>query len=447
VERSSEQKIILLMDYFNKGSQDLVDSFKNAGLDFQAVVINDEGFLPDDVINVFEFYLGDFSGKSQKPRYFNQIEVPDFWEVSGNNTSGSIHDKSRERGRIFYAEPKNKRFVKVVDWIDEAGNVRLSEHYNKYGCKYALTTFNKKSQKVNKSYFDVEGREVITENYVTNDIVLNIDGKILIFKNRTEFVKYFICSQNWQGNRIFFNSLSVPFFVSNALEDVSGDRGDILFWQENVGSEIPGNMQVIFDKKTSRCQRVIVQNRQAFKRLKDLKAPKDMISEMGFIYSFKRENLGRPSALICTNTENVEKLRELLEELPMVKFHVTALTEMSAKLLSHEQYENVIMYPNVKMVTLDRLFTECDFFLDINHEGEIVEATRRAFFNNQIIFAFKETIHSSEYIADENVYLSNDYKQLAGHIKSLLDSKEALDKAVRKQHEQGLAAEKSDYIF
>ena len=55
MERSSEQKIILLMDYFNKGSQDLVDSFKNAGLDFQAVVINDEGFLPDDVINVFEF--------------------------------------------------------------------------------------------------------------------------------------------------------------------------------------------------------------------------------------------------------------------------------------------------------------------------------------------------------------------------------------------------------
>ena len=82
---------------------------------------------------------------------------------------------------------------------------------------------------------------------------------------------------------------------------------------------------------------------------------------MGFIYSFKRENLGRPSALICTNTENVEKLRELLEELPMVKFHVTALTEMSAKLLSHEQYENVIMYPNVKMVTLDRLLPNVTF--------------------------------------------------------------------------------------
>ena len=137
----------------------------------------------------------------------------------------------------------------------------------------------------------------------------------------------------------------------------------------------------------------------------------------------------------------------MLEALPMVKFHVTALTEMSAKLLSHEQHENVIMYPNVKMATLDRLFVECDIFLDINHEGEIVEATRRAFFNNQIIFAFKETIHSKEYIADENVYLSNDYKQLAGRIKSLLDSKDAMDKAVRKQHEQGLAAEKRDYIF
>ena len=447
MERSSEQKIILLMDYFNKGSQDLVESFKNADLDFQAVVINDEGFLPDGVINVFEFYLGDFSKKNQKPRYFNQVEVPDFWEISGNNTSGSIHDKSRERGRIFYAEPKNKRLVIFVDWLDEAGNVRISEHYNKYGCKYALTTFNKKSQKVNRSYFDAEGREVIVENFVTSDIVLNVDGQTLIFKNRTEFVKYFICSQGWENNRIFFNSLSVPFFVSNALADVQGEKGDILFWQENVGQDIPGNMQIIFDKKSNRCQRVIVQNRQAYNRLMELKAPKDMISELGFIYSFNRENLGRPSALICTNTENVEKLKELLEALPMVKFHVTALTEMSAKLLSHEQYENVIMYPNVKMATLDRLFVECDIFLDINHEGEIVEATRRAFFNNQIIFAFKETIHSKEYIADENVYLSNDYKQLAGRIKSLLDSKEAMGKAVRKQHEQGLAAEKRDYIF
>lgn len=447
MERASKQKIILLLDYFHRGSRDLVESFKNAGKNFQAVVINDEGFLPDGVINVFEFFLGDFSKGNKRPLYFNQIDVPDYWEISGNNTSGSVHDKSKERGRIFYAEPKNKRLVKVVDWLDEDGNVRCSEHYNKYGVKYAVTIFNKKSQKVNKSYFDDEGREIISENFVTGDIILNYNGKTLIFNNRTEFVEFFIRLQGWDKYRLFFNSLSVPFFVSNELEAEDGAKEDILFWQEDVGDEIPGNMKVIFDKKTPRCSRIIVQNHTSYKRLLELGAPKNMISELGFIYSFAKENAGRPSALICTNTENVEKLKELLEALPEVKFHVTALTEMSAKLLSHERYDNAIMYPNVKMATLDRLFVECDFFLDINHEGEIVDATRKAFEHNQLIFAFKETKHSNEYIADENCYLSNDYKQLVKRFKSLLNSKDALAKAVRKQQQQGLTADISDYNF
>ena len=447
MERASKQKIILLLDYFNRGSKDLVESFKNAGKDYQAVVINDDGFLPDGVINVFEYFLGEFSKEDAKPLYFNQIDVPDFWEISGNNTSGSIHDKSKERGRIFFAEPKNKRLVKVVDWLDEDGNVRCSEHYNKYGVKYAITIFNKKSQKVNKSYFDSQGREIISENFVTSNIILNYNGKTLIFNNRTEFVEFFIRLQGWEKNRLFFNSLSVPFFFFNELEAEKGSGDDILFWQENVGAEIPGNMQIIFDKKTSRCRRVIAQNRSSYQKLLELGAPKDMLSELGFIYSFAKENTGRPKALICTNTENVEKLKELLEALPEVKFHVTALTEMSGKLLSHERYDNAIMYPNVKMATLDRLFVECDFFLDINHEGEIVEATRKAFLHNQLILAFKETRHSTEYIAEENCYLSNDYKQLVKRIKSLLNSKETLAEAVRKQRQQGLTAEKSDYNF
>lgn len=36
-------------------------------------------------------------------------------------------------------------------------------------------------------------------------------------------------------------------------------------------------------------------------------------------------------------------------------FHVAAITEMSSKLMSAGQYDNVSLYPNVKMSVLDSL--------------------------------------------------------------------------------------------
>ena len=40
------EQIVLLFDYYGQGSQDLLTSFKQAGYDFPAIVIEDDGFLP-----------------------------------------------------------------------------------------------------------------------------------------------------------------------------------------------------------------------------------------------------------------------------------------------------------------------------------------------------------------------------------------------------------------
>lgn len=450
MEKPGRDEIILLFDYFNRGSLDLFDSFKNSDNPFKAIVINDDGFLPDGVINVFEYFLGDFkaSDKCQgRPLYFNQVVVPDYWEISANNSTGTIHDKERERGRIFFSRPTHKRYVKVVDYLDEEGIVRCSEHYNKYGALYARTVFNKDGKKFNKSYFDVDGREIIVENFVTSDIILNYQGKTIRFKNRVEFVCYFIRLMGWESKPLYFNSLSIPFFVSNGLKQMPQGKKDILFWQEQTGVSIPGNMTVIFNEKATRCNRVIVQNHPSYLKLIDLKAPKDKLDELGFIYSFKKQNRCRPEALICTNTENVEKLKEIVEAAFQIKFHVTALTEMSGKLLAHEKYENVIMYPNIKAATLDRLFMQCDFYLDINHEGEIVEATRKAFIHNQLILGFRQTLHGAEYMATENIFDADDYLNLVNRLRKLLTDNKLLDEAIISQQKAGLTALKEDYIF
>ena len=127
-------KIVLLFDRFSMESRNLYESFENAGISFTAAVVEDDGFLPDGVTSVYGYFCEDGTARMQEnPKYFNQIRVPEYWRIESTNTGGKVMDKTRERARIFYTEPTNHRLVKVVDWLDDSGVVRLSEHYNKYG--------------------------------------------------------------------------------------------------------------------------------------------------------------------------------------------------------------------------------------------------------------------------------------------------------------------------
>ena len=315
--------IVLFFDFFSQGSQDLYNSFINSKIEVEAVCINDDGFLPDGIVNPFEWFCGDFSKCDKikgKPLYFNEVPIPDFWEISGTNSEGRVKDFSRDCAKIFYAEPKHKRYVKVVDWLDENGVARFCDHFNKYGAFYARTTLNKDGKRVFKTYFDVNGRDVLVENFVTGGIILNEINHIQMFKSRTEFLAYFMKKTGFDKKRLFFNSLSTPFFVSNALSQNEAGKGDILFWQETIYDSIPGNMRYIFDGKATRCAHVIVQDLISYEKLIGLGVKADMLSKLGFVYSFEKENTGMPKALICTNTENVENMNSMFRGCSLLKY-------------------------------------------------------------------------------------------------------------------------------
>lgn len=442
--RTSE--VVLLFDTYSTDSRSLHTSFKQAGYDYPAVVIEDDGFLPDDVISVFGFFLGDFRKQNNvpgKPRYFNQIQVPDYWEISGTNSGGKINDLSHERGKIFYAEPAHKRLVKTVDWYDERGVVRSSDHYNRYGALYARTIFNAKGQRVNKSWFSAAGQEIIVQNYVTGDFVLNDGEQIRFFQSKTDFVVSFFKRLNLMPKRIFFNSLSIPFFVSNRLGGT--EKKDILFWQEAVGKEIPGNMQMIFRGEAGRTAEVIVQKELSYNRLLELGAPSDKVHKLGFIYPFKRKNKRRAEALICTNSDRIEHCGELAQALPEMHFHIAALTEMSSKLMEMAGYDNVTLYPNVKTGILNELFEKCDYYFDINYSTEIVSAVRRAFLNNQLIFAFQETVHNRDYIAKEQIYQAKDADRMIADVQTVMKDISAIAKRLKQQREAALVEYPEDY--
>ena len=441
-----ESDAILLLDNYGKDSQALHTSFKQAGVGCPAVVVEDDGFLPDDVMSVYGFFLGDFQaalGKQARPRYFNEITVPKYWEISGTNSGGRVQDLCQERGRVFYAEPLHKRLVKIVDWMDGQGVVRSSDHYNRYGALYGRTVFNAKGQKVNKAYFSADGREAIVENFVTGDIILNEGDEVRIFPNKTEFVIYFLVRARFTQSRIFFNSLSTPFFVSNRLKSQS--KRDILFWQEPARDDIPGNMQSIFNGEASRTAAVMVQKKKSYDKLVSLGAPKGIVRKLGFLYPFSRENAHQPKALVCTNSDRIEHCEDLVKSLPQMHFHIAALTEMSPKLMGMDAYSNVSLYPGVKTAVLDELFETCDYYLYINHEPEIVSAVQKAFLHNHLIFAFQETMHNADFVAEEHRYPASGWERMRKDIEAAMADEEKLEGMLLAQKNAALAETAEKY--
>lgn len=436
---------VLLLDNYGEESQMLHQSFRRAGFTGPVIVIGDDGFFPEDVISVYQYFCGDFkkSGKgSGRARYFNQINVPDYWEISGNNSEGKVHDLHRERGRIFYAEPKHKRLVRVVDWLDEKGTVRSSDHYNRYGFLYARTFFSKDGKRFCRAYFDAEGRETLLENFATRDIILNREGRVYIFKGIVDLILKVLEEIGAMRSRIFYNSLSTPLFLS---ERMPGDRReDILFWQEGTREDIPGNMRMILEGNSKRTKTIYVQKKGSYEKLVELGASKEILKPLGFAYAYSRQNTFKNEALICTNSDRIEKCEELIRALPQMRFHIAAITEMSSKLLSLSQYENVLLYPGVKTKKVTELFDNCDYYLDINHEGEILSAVKQAFLHNQLILGFRQTLHNRAFTAPEHVF--DGHEAMIDFLNQVMGHEEAVNRQIDLQQKAAMSEETAAYM-
>ena len=428
---------VLLLDNFNEDSFMLYESMRKSGFKGLVLTLGDDGYLPEDVYSIYTCFLG--NKDCGRPRYFDEIAVPDYWEIKSSNTSGQIFDLNKERGKIFYQKPTNKRQVKVVDWYDENHVCRLSEHYNNKGNIYARTIFNKKSQLVSRTYFDVLENEIVVENYVTHDITVNYMDKVFNFHDKVSFILFVFDVLGIKPKRLYYNSLGIPFMVSEALDE--NVKQDVLFWQEGYRDDIPGNMQFILDDHSKRTNEIVVQKKESYEKLIELGVNKDMVHTLGYVYDFKRENQHSNRVLICTNSDHIERLQEIIYAAPDMEYHICALTEMSSKLMDFNRFSNVTLYPACKSKDIEQLFDSCDYYLDINHEGEIVDAVKEAFLHNMLILGFKEVAHNVRYTLNEFLFQSNEYMDL---VKILLDSTK-LDLYLSKQRTKAMSQSIIDY--
>lgn len=394
--------MIKLIEWLDQASLDLHFSLEEAGLDGQTVVLNDDGYLPEGFTSPYRFFC-QVSDSGSNPLYFNQLRLPAYWQITGTNTQAEIWNRSAKRGNIYYHEPTYLRLIKRVDWLDTFGNLYLSDHYNQYGWCFARTSYSKDGQATSKRYFNEKGQEVISENLVTGAVLLEWQGKVYHFSKKLDFYLFYLRESGLALDAIWYNSLGLPFLLAYYL---GGQGKDVLFWQEPIKDEIPGNMRVLLAGHSSRQTQVIVEDRQAYEKLLELAddSGRQKLSYLSLLYPSLRPNQGRKDILILTNSDQIEGLETLVEGLRDFRFHIAALTGMSPRLEAFDVHNHVQLYPNISPRQLADLLEQCDIYMDINHGSEVDAIVRRAFEQSMLILAFDNTVHNRQFIADEAIF-------------------------------------------
>ncbi|HFI0634420.1 TPA: accessory Sec system glycosylation chaperone GtfB [Streptococcus suis] len=412
--------MIHLFDSYHQSSWDLHYSLLCSGYANPTIVLQDDGFLPEDVTSPYRFFTG-YDTVQGSPLYFNQVQTPDFWEIRGDNSKAEVYHFASKRAHIHYANPSHKRLVKAVDWFDEAGRILVTDRYNDKGVRFGQTSYDRQGQATQTSYYAFNGQEVLIENHGTGDLILNYQGQIHFFKNKHSWIDFYLKEACFDLDCIVYNTLAMSFLTAFYL-DKEGE--DILFWQEPIMDEIPGNMRLLLEKQSKRPTKILVQDKKTYERLLDLvtEEQKDSIAYLGYLYPLKEKRDLQPEALILTNSDQLEQLDNLVSGLPDLHFHIGAITEMSSRLMEMGRHQNVTLYPNISLDLVRELYQKVSFYLDINHGNEILSAVRTAFEQRLIILGFEETLHNPSYVANENRYSSARVEELIWKLQNLMDN-------------------------
>lgn len=202
-----------LFEIFDEASQKLQQSLQFAGFKHETIVMDDDGFLPDNVMTPYQFFANYKRNDDDKPAFFNEVQVPPLWEIKGNYNHAEIIDNGNVRGRIFYREHFKNRIVSFVEWFDTKDRLRSVDFYNKDGFKFAETVYDLNKKPILKTYVDRQGKEVLYENFVTKDIILDWQGQSHFFASKQDFISFYLDQIDVDTSTVFINSLATPFFV------------------------------------------------------------------------------------------------------------------------------------------------------------------------------------------------------------------------------------------
>ncbi|QHW36140.1 accessory Sec system glycosylation chaperone GtfB [Staphylococcus ursi] len=396
--------MVNLFEHFDRETSILYDSLNLADQKAPTIVLVDDGFLPEEVITPYRFFAQYQAPKNGRPLYFNEVVVPRFWEIEGNNESAWVKDMSHKRAEIQFRPGEKRRHVSDVEWFNQQGQLQYVDHYTQHGVLFAQTVYDLRGEMILRRYFDQEGKDVIYQNFLAGAVVLNWQGQQYHFESNIEFFTFFIEALEIDLSHFVINSLGVPFSI---LYRFKHKGHDILYWQEDCRGHIPGNMELILNKETGlREMNIIIPDKEEYQVITNQLDDDQhaVVREGGYVYKYVGKNTHQPQIVTMTNTDQIHHVASIIEDCPFAQFHIGAVTEMSSELTQLERYKNVKLYQAIELSTVEKLYQKCDIYLDINEAGEIIDAVRKAFEYDMLILGYDAIAHNRTYTAPQNLF-------------------------------------------
>mgnify|MGYP001789597576 FL=1 len=126
------------------------------------------------------------------------------------------------------------------------------------------------------------------------------------------------------------------------------------------------------------------------------------------------------SILIMTDSQELEQIEVLVNQLPEYTFNIMELTLMGDKLNNLRKYENVRLHPALLEWNINRLIAECDVYLDINFGRKNQEVIEKVKELGKIILSFENT--ANEYYTNK-IYPLSEVEQMIEDLKNIQEFK------------------------
>lgn len=382
---------LVLTDFYHQATRRFLSSLTTAEVPYQHVTVNYNGFLPNDVLNPFSHAIS-AEDMPDHDLHYNQIKVPEFYEIRNTDgTKAEILYGDNLMGYVHYA-PHSHRLVREVLWLNKKAVPTLGYRYNRKGFKYSDVLYNFEGKAVKELYFNARGEQVLTVDLMTGVII----SPHQVFSNLAEFVANYLKGLDFDYDEILINSMSTPFFVTNRM----ANKPSSLYFQETIKQELPGNMTMILDGKTS-TRRILFENEKELQKVKRLtSSQKADLLYLGAIEDFRRENAFRKKFLTITRSDQILYDKEIANALKEkhATWTIAAPSEVSDKLRAFAtEHENVSVLEAIRRSQLPELLSEHDIYLDLNQGTDWEDVIQSAYLEGMLVISDKKTAKNPGY--------------------------------------------------
>lgn len=360
----------------------------------------------------------------EKELYYAFIDIPQYWGVRADGLNGAIYDNKTKKANIYFKNPKEKRMVSRVEWIDRNNTVYRIDYYNKYGYKYCSENV-KCGNVISREFYDRNGDIKVIEQTVSKTYTtLGTGISPRSYRGFADYLEAYLKSNEIYDENIWLTSDEI-------LNKFAGDYGNFKISylpQNRLNSDLTETNQ------TNKAFRILCIEEQQVNWYKE---NSDCKCDRLYLYFENNElKFGKKEAFIITETDQLEYIEQLINDFPEIIFHIAASTIMSDKLTRLDINNNVELYPCITEQKRKELFERCDVYLDINHYRELYNVVNQALINNMLILAFDNTVHSKELYPMENIIDSSNYVKMKETLKNIITNRMIFNEYIDRQKKQ-----------